>query len=158
MAKGHRGRRRDHVVVPTDPATGAPATNQARTFQVIAGSSYSGPLPPPDLLAGFNAVAPGAADRIIAMAESQEAHRQQLENKYQAAQSRRSWGGLISAFLLTAGFLYASYSLIVQGFGLYGVFLGGGTIVSVVTVFIVGTTSQRNERQSRIDKLLGRNQ
>jgi len=42
-------------------------------------ASFSGPLPPPDALERYNEVLPGAAERIIAMAESQHAHRQSLE-------------------------------------------------------------------------------
>jgi len=42
---------------------------------------FSGPLPPPSVLSQYNQVVPGAAERIIAMAESQSEHRQQLENK-----------------------------------------------------------------------------
>ncbi len=108
------------------------------------------------MLAGFNAVIPGGAERLLAMAERQEAHRQQLENRHLAGQQRRSWAGLIAGFALACGFLYASYSLIIQGLGLYGMFLGGGVIVSLVAVFVIGTTSQSNERRSRFDRLLGR--
>jgi uncharacterized membrane protein len=43
--------------------------------------SFSGPLPPPEALERYNQVLPGAAERIISMAESQHAHRQELEKK-----------------------------------------------------------------------------
>lgn len=122
------------------------------------GMSYSGPIPPPDMLAGLNAVIPNGAERVLAMAERQEAHRHQLEDRHQAGQSRRSWGGLLAGFLVAMAFLYASYNLILAGFGIYGTVLGGTVVVGLVSVFVVGTTSQRNERQSRVDKLLGRKQ
>ena len=38
-------------------------------------TSYSGPLPKPDDFAKYEAVQQGAADRILAMAEKQQAHR-----------------------------------------------------------------------------------
>ncbi len=34
--------------------------------------SYSGPLPPPEHLAQYNAIVPGAAERILAMAEREQ--------------------------------------------------------------------------------------
>lgn len=46
---------------------------------VQASESYSGPLPRPDDFAQFERVHPGAADRILKMAEEQAAHRQKME-------------------------------------------------------------------------------
>lgn len=43
-------------------------------------STFSGPLPSPDTLLGYEKACPGAADRVIAMAEKQAAHRQELES------------------------------------------------------------------------------
>lgn len=47
--------------------------------RVVEQSSYAGPLPPPGMLVQYNEAVPDAADRIIAMAERQSAHREQLE-------------------------------------------------------------------------------
>ena len=40
---------------------------------------FSGPIPPPELLIKYNDALPGGAERIMAMAENQSQHRQQLE-------------------------------------------------------------------------------
>ena len=40
---------------------------------------YSGPLPPPEMLVQYNGAFPGCAERIVAMAERQSQHRQDLE-------------------------------------------------------------------------------
>jgi hypothetical protein len=45
--------------------------------------TFSGPLPPPDLLAGYNAALPDGADRIVRLAEEQAAHRRRLEARGQ---------------------------------------------------------------------------
>lgn len=42
-------------------------------------SRFSGPLPHPEDLAKYEQILPGAADRLIRMAEQQAAHRQNLE-------------------------------------------------------------------------------
>jgi uncharacterized membrane protein len=47
-------------------------------------SSFSGPLPPPNLLAQYNEVLPDGANRIVTMAERQAKHRQRLETRAQA--------------------------------------------------------------------------
>ena len=44
-------------------------------------TSFSGPLPHPDMLRKFDDVVPGAAERIIKMAEDQSNHRKDLERK-----------------------------------------------------------------------------
>lgn len=44
-------------------------------------SSFEGPIPPPALLREYDNILPGAAERIIAMAENEGRHRQALENK-----------------------------------------------------------------------------
>jgi uncharacterized membrane protein len=48
---------------------------------VQATTHYQGPIPPPQLLKQYDEISPGFADRIIRMAESETAHRQQAENK-----------------------------------------------------------------------------
>lgn len=45
----------------------------------MAASQYSGPLPPATELVKYNEACPGAAERIIAMAENQAKHRQEME-------------------------------------------------------------------------------
>ena len=42
----------------------------------VRGSSFSGPIPPPNIIKGYEEILPGSADRIIAMAENQSKHRQ----------------------------------------------------------------------------------
>ena len=54
---------------------------------IVATQKYSGPLPPADELKKYNEVSPQAAERIIAMAERQAAHRQKME--FQENKDRR---------------------------------------------------------------------
>ena len=59
--------------------TSQSADSQSAEVRIQAAMRYSGPLPPPEALERYNQILPGAAERIIAMAESQHAHRQGLE-------------------------------------------------------------------------------
>lgn len=63
-------------------------------------SRFSGPLPHPEDLAKYEQVLPGAADRIIRMAEQQAAHRQSLEKAAILSSVTMQKWGLGSAFVL----------------------------------------------------------
>src|SRR5882757_310595 len=43
--------------------------------------SWRGPLPPPDILKGYNDAVPDGAERILRMAEKQSQHRMDMEKK-----------------------------------------------------------------------------
>jgi uncharacterized membrane protein len=77
------------------PKTKRPKTKKPRIFtsslpkrnlpssQVTQVSvSRSAPLPHPSELEGYEAILPGAAERIFALVENQSNHRQGLENKH----------------------------------------------------------------------------
>lgn len=49
--------------------------------QITAVSQYSGPLPRPEDLIRYNDAVPGAAERILAMAEREMNHRHESERK-----------------------------------------------------------------------------
>lgn len=59
--------------------------SEPQLIQVEAPTSHSvsfeGPIPPPSLLREYNAIVPGAAERILALAENEGRHRQSLESK-----------------------------------------------------------------------------
>lgn len=71
-------------------------------------SEFSGPLPPPSIIQGYENVVPGAAERILAMAEKQSAHRQLMEQTMIQSDSRDSLLGIIAALILGAGCLITS--------------------------------------------------
>ena len=54
-----------------------PQQNQLQAINV----DYSGPIPPPDMLKGYNEIMPGLVDRIVITAEKQSIHRQSMEHK-----------------------------------------------------------------------------
>lgn len=56
--------------------------------QVFREIEFSGPMPPPNILNGYEKILPGAADRILSMAETQSKHRQLMEKKMIEAEAR----------------------------------------------------------------------
>lgn len=110
---------------------------------------FSGPLPDPQTLQEYEQALPGAAERIMALAERQTAHRMQAETYDAAHRSRlesqivdaairsETWGRAC-AFTIALAFLGVSGWLINGGHDWAGGALGGIDIVGLVYVFVVG--------------------
>jgi len=99
---------------------------------------WQGPLPPPSALKGYEEVLPGAANRIIKMAERQVAHRQKLEKeqleKVYQVQSR----GQHYALIIVGGVTFGGMFLISYGFEISGLLVYGTTLIGLAYVFITG--------------------
>jgi uncharacterized membrane protein len=77
--------------------------------------NYSGPLPPPEALQKYDQVLPGTASRIIRMAESQHAHRQELEKTIVASNAFSQKVGLILGFVVAMTAIVGGIWLALQG-------------------------------------------
>ena len=116
----------------------------------MQGVQYSGPIPPPAMLEQYNHIVPGAAERILKMAEEQSAHRRSLEKKAIDTDSRNSTIGIVSALFITlSAFAVVAYAITV-GQKEIAQIIGGTVIVSLAGAFIYGTRSRRLERQTRL--------
>jgi uncharacterized membrane protein len=60
--------------------------------------SYEGPLPTSNEFAGYERVLPGAAERILSMAEKEAEHRRENDNTLISASVRLSGRGQLIAF------------------------------------------------------------
>lgn len=89
---------------------------------VEASYSFMGPIPPPGILAGYNNVIPNGADRVIKMAEKEQAHRHNIETTIVGKESFEKRVGLIFAFILALSVLGVSGYLLIftekSGYGL----------------------------------------
>lgn len=103
---------------------------------------YSGPLPHPEALARYDEIVPGAAERIIKMAENEMAHRHDMETRMTKNSIRTTYLGIIFAFLsviiLSASVAYALY----RGFDTVAGSIAVGSIAAVAGVFIFFKTKQ----------------
>lgn len=120
--------------------------NQSEVKKVVAEviqGEFSGPIPPPSIIEGYERVVPGSADRIIKMAERQSLHRQQMEEKMIDAESRDSLLGVIFAFVLGISCIIAAVImvyLVPQNAGaIAGALLGVTGIGSITSSFITST-------------------
>jgi uncharacterized membrane protein len=119
---------------------------KAEGERVLAGmvaKFHHGPLPPPEDLAHYNAIVPGAAERILAMAEGNLVHRQTLESNALGAdikiKTRGQWYALLALvamlLVITAAILWAQPWVA-------GV-LGSGTLVTVVAMFLAQNPTEK---------------
>ena len=116
---------------------------------VVRTASYSGPLPPPAILEQFESIVPGAAERIIAMAEEQSRHRMRLEATIVGENSRRASIGQVMGFIIGAGTIVGAVVLALHGSQALGALLGLGGLTSLVSVFVTGKKLEREERAER---------
>jgi uncharacterized membrane protein len=111
--------------------------------------SFSGPIPPPELLSKYGEIIPNGADRILKMAENQSTHRQCIEKWAVIGGTILSYFGVLCAGIIALGTLYFGSQLIREGHVISGSVFGGGGLVGLVTAFIYGTRARREERLRR---------
>jgi len=125
------------------PKANSAPPQQQKTAQITA--SYSGPIPSPSSLREYETICPGAAARLIVMAEEEAKHRHAMDNEA-ASQNKliisndhreRSRGqhyGLGIGVLS----LVVSVVAIINGAEKVAMVIGGSTVVGLVTVFVIG--------------------
>jgi uncharacterized membrane protein len=115
---------------------------------------YHSPIPPPQILAGYNTiVAPDAGDRILRLVERQEEHRQYLEKCVIEGDNRRADRGLIcgtsvvlATILLTAYLAYLKQPS-------YGIAAIITELAILGGVFVYNTKRREAERKDRLETL-----
>lgn len=112
---------------------------------VMKCAQFSGPIPPPNILGGYEDICSGAADRIIKMAENEQSHRHTVDSKMISTESRDSLLGIISALVIALAALGAGVTVLLLSDNstaqLAGGVLGVSGIGSIVGVFLKGTTN-----------------
>jgi uncharacterized membrane protein len=137
------------------PASAAPQGENTEITQIQV-ASFHGPLPHPSLLARYNEVIPGGADRIMAMAERQSAHREALEAQMIAANLASQTRGSIFAFLLCLVTILGGMFLIYSGKSGVGLASVIASLAGLASVFFVARREQRKERTEKGDALNSR--
>lgn len=114
--------------------------------RVIA-SEFSGPIPPPNIIEGYEKVLPGSADRILKMAEEQSEHRQEMEKIAVNAESRDSLLGIVCALILALACLITAAIIVFMvptaAGATFAAVLGAGGIGSIIGVFLTNTRRNR---------------
>ena len=110
---------------------------------------FEGPLPPPQTLAEYERLCPGTASRILAMAEGQSQHRQELEKQVVVSNCRSQDRGPILGFILAAGVIVIGGYLILQGKELTGLSALVAALAAIVVPFVYGKRAQKEKAEQR---------
>ena len=131
--------------------TNAPETDDGEDQQAVTGAilavtrSFEGPLPPPNILAGYEDVLPGSAERILLMAEQESAARRVLVASLVSADvSRARWGLWVGAFVAVVAIVAATV-MALAGHAWPGTVVITIDLASVVSVFVYGTWFRARE-------------
>ena len=124
-------------------------------FQITAtGTHFSGPLPPPEILAKYNDAVPNGAERIVAMAEKQMQHRHDLEKAVIEANCKTQKRGPIFGFIVSMTAIIGGIYLILQGKNTEGLAAIITALTALAVVFIVGRKQQQKDLENK-QKALG---
>lgn len=119
--------------------------NQIAQFQ----ATFSGPLPPPAIIEKYDAVLPGAADRILKMAESQSAHRHELERTVIKQNGLKSLLGQVFGLIIAMTVICGGFWMIYLGKSILGLSLVIGSLTALAAVFVIGRAKQGSERAQK---------
>ncbi len=113
----------------------SPVNHQSLKVETVSvQTAYSGPIPPAQELGNYNAIVPGAAERILRMAEKNLQHQIDIE----ALDLNSARRGQIFAFLIAVLAFSSSIAAMIMGFPYVAGAIGSTTVVSLATVFIKG--------------------
>ena len=129
----------------TKPRNSSQHTKPISAIQVSESRHYSGPLPLPEDLAKYDQVVPGAAERIMQMAEKEMQHRHENDNMMAKNIVRTTILSILAAFfcvLVMAGLVF--YALH-KGYPTVAGTIAVGSIAAVAGVFFRQKANKEKE-------------
>ncbi|WP_372000981.1 DUF2335 domain-containing protein [Tistrella mobilis] len=116
---------------------------------MVSQTMFSGPLPPPALFAHYEDVLPGAAERILALTEREQAHRHRFEADALHAEVRYSNLGMWLGAGVLIFVLIATCFCAYIGHGEVAIAIAGLGVAGVVGAFIRGKGSHRSDQSEK---------
>jgi uncharacterized membrane protein len=112
--------------------------------------NLSGGLPAATELERLEKLAPGTTDRMLRLAEQQQKHRHDWENTALSIHAEERKRSNLYAFLFSVAALICSFGLGYMGQPTAASVIGGGTIATVVTAFVVGSKGKPSSGEVKI--------
>ncbi|SDX05376.1 MULTISPECIES: DUF2335 domain-containing protein [Nitrosomonas] len=126
-------------------------SHQHEEITQVQARQYSGPIPHPEILRGFDEIVPGAAERILTMAEENGKHQREIEKLHLTSAyntiRRGQIFGLLIGILAFATCIIALY----LGSESTAMTIGGFTITGLVTVFVTNKFRKTNNSNNSIN-------
>jgi len=124
------------------PSTGPQSSTVIAKSTTIT-RKYSGPLPPPEILAEYEELLPGASQRVFEHMEREQAHRHLMDNRDQDSRDETEGNlyttarrGQTMAFIVTLVMVGAACGLAAYGFTAAAVAIGGLGLGQIVLGFL----------------------
>ncbi|MHB8312454.1 MAG: DUF2335 domain-containing protein [Candidatus Dormibacteria bacterium] len=133
-------------VVPNAPHV---SPEQLQSVLLAYSEHYSGPFPHPQLLAKYDQLVPGTAERIFDKFYEQQNHREQMEATIINGDNFRATLGLVLGWLLGLAFLALAGLAIAEGHVGDGSILAIVPIAAMVGTFVWGTRRRSRERSEK---------
>jgi uncharacterized membrane protein len=125
------------------------ARNTPSNLKVATYTEISGPIPAPQILQQYNSIVPGAAERIIRMAEKQSDHRMYLERKVIDSGILKSYFGMIIATGIAVYGLYIAKEISINGNPWAAGIIAALDLGGLISVAIYNGLVQKKEREKR---------
>ena len=130
---------------------------QTKNPQIIGASHsmelYSGPIPPASELAKYETILPGAANRILTMAEKQSQHRQKMENTMLNASIKSEKRGQLFGFIIFGLAIVAGFTLLMFGRNIEGLVSLLLSIGGIISLFVYNRKEVRKEMKKKEPKV-----
>lgn len=124
---------------PNDPPK--PPDKQEKKTTIVSTeiqASFLGPIPPPSFLKGYEEIIPGAAERILAMAETDAQHQREIEFAALNAEVTGVRRGQVLGFFVVLATLSLAAFCAHLGFENAALAIGGIAVVSLASAFVLG--------------------
>jgi len=118
----------------------------------IIQEQFSGPIPHPRLLSGYETIHKGLADRIVSMAERQSLHRQTMEKTVVESNIFNEKLGIVLAFMTTLSFVGGGIFLIYSNKEIIGFATLIGVFAFYAYNFIRHKKEDKNDRKTESSK------
>ncbi len=117
---------------------------------------FSGPFPHPELLAQYERVLPGAAERIFKLTESQSQHRRELEKKVVNSGVINSRLGTLAGLVIALAVIFVGFKTVKLGQSLGGWSLIAGSLASLVYSFRSQKQQQQRDLAEKKEEVISR--
>lgn len=131
----------DEVLDTLDPEQKEVIT---QAFAYIKQETFSGPLPPPEMLKAYGDIIPDAPQRILAMAEKQSDHRMKCEKNIISTSKTESLCGQILGFTIAVLCIVAASYLGMNGHDNLAISIPV-SVASLAAVFVVSKKKSKSK-------------
>ncbi len=138
--------------LPTDGQVSPSAASEPGTLtriNAVSLTTYSGPLPPPEILQQYEQTYPGAAKQIFDDFLQESAHRRQLERKVVNADAFSKMSGALSSALIGLLGVAGGLWLLHEGRSLAGLSSVIATLASLLSVYIYQQRKMGGEEEQK---------